>query len=57
MEKEQVIRDFLLNRRSHPAKTLKDPAPNDNEIKALLTAAMRSPDHGFFFKQKTAYEI
>ena len=46
MEKEQVIRDFLLNRRSHPAKTLKDPVPNDNEIKVLLKAAMRSPDHG-----------
>lgn len=46
MEKEQIIRDFLLNRRSHPAKTLKNPAPNENEIKVLLTAAMRSPDHG-----------
>lgn len=46
MEKEQIITDFLLNRRSHPAKTLKDPAPNDTEIKVLLTAAMRSPDHG-----------
>jgi nitroreductase len=38
--------DFLLNRRSHPAKTLSPPAPDRDEIRTLLTAAARSPDHG-----------
>ena len=62
MEKQQNIIDFLLSRRSHPAKTLKDPAPDKDEIKVLLTAAMRSPDHGklepwrFIILQKKALE-
>lgn len=38
--------EFLLTRRSHPAKTLAPPAPDREEIRALLTAAVRSPDHG-----------
>lgn len=38
--------DFLLTRRSHPAKTLVAPVPGRDEIRTLLTAAARSPDHG-----------
>ena len=38
--------DFLLSRRSRPAKTLKGPAPSGSEIETLLTAAGRTPDHG-----------
>ena len=38
--------DFLLTRRSRPAKTLKAPAPDDDALMPLLTAAARSPDHG-----------
>lgn len=38
--------DFLLSRRSRPAKTLVAPAPTRKELGPLLTAAARSPDHG-----------
>lgn len=38
--------DFLLNRRSRPAKTLGKDAPDDEAIQTLLTAAARTPDHG-----------
>jgi nitroreductase len=38
--------DFLLSRRSRPAKTLIAPAPCRDELLPLLTAAARSPDHG-----------
>lgn len=38
--------DFLLTRRSRPAKTLKAPAPTEQELKPLLQAAARTPDHG-----------
>lgn len=38
--------DFLLNRRSRPAKTLTAPVPDRAEIETLLTAAARTPDHG-----------
>lgn len=38
--------DFLLTRRSRPAKTLSAPAPTPEELEPLLTAASRSPDHG-----------
>ncbi|MDQ2090124.1 nitroreductase family protein [Marimonas arenosa] len=38
--------DFLLSRRSRPAKTLQAPAPTRNELLPLLTAAARTPDHG-----------
>lgn len=40
------VLDFLLTRRSHPAKTLGPPAPGRDELRTLLTAAARSPDHG-----------
>jgi nitroreductase len=38
--------DFLLTRRSRPAKTLTTPVPGRRELETLLTAAARSPDHG-----------
>lgn len=38
--------EFLKTRRSRPAKTLKAPAPNREELKELLTIAARTPDHG-----------
>ncbi|MGR3711672.1 MAG: nitroreductase family protein [Shimia sp.] len=38
--------DFLLTRRSRPAKTLIAPAPTKDELDPLLEAALRSPDHG-----------
>ena len=38
--------EFLLSRRSRPAKTLLGPGPTDKELKTLLTAAARTPDHG-----------
>ncbi|MFK7940580.1 MAG: nitroreductase family protein [Roseovarius sp.] len=37
---------FLLGRRSRPAKTLGLPVPTRDELAPLLTAALRSPDHG-----------
>ncbi len=38
--------DFLSTRRSRPAKTLRAPAPSDDALRPILTAAARSPDHG-----------
>ena len=38
--------DFLLNRRSRPAKTLGLPVPTRAQLMPILTAAARSPDHG-----------
>lgn len=38
--------DFLLTRRSRPAKTLTTPAPDRDALMRLLTAAVRVPDHG-----------
>jgi nitroreductase len=38
--------DFLLTRRSRPAKLLAPPAPGREELMRLLTAAVRVPDHG-----------
>jgi len=40
------VLDFLLTRRSRPAKTLRPPAPTREELRPILTAAARSPDHG-----------
>lgn len=37
---------FLLTRRSRPAKTLQGPAPRADELRPLLEAAARTPDHG-----------
>ncbi len=38
--------EFLLNRRSRPAKTLTTPTPDREVLLQLLTAAARTPDHG-----------
>lgn len=38
--------DFLLTRRSRPAKTLAEPVPDRAALQTLLTAAARTPDHG-----------
>ncbi len=38
--------EFLLSRRSRPAKTLVAPAPDRDQLLPILTAAARSPDHG-----------
>lgn len=38
--------EFLLSRRSRPAKTLTGPAPDRDALLPILTAAARSPDHG-----------
>ncbi len=44
--KNPAALEFLLARRSRPAKTLVGPAPTRDELLPLLTAAARSPDHG-----------
>ncbi|MGP6089880.1 nitroreductase family protein [Antarctobacter jejuensis] len=38
--------EFLLSRRSRPAKTLTGPAPDAEALAPILTAAARTPDHG-----------
>ncbi len=38
--------DFLLTRRSCPAKTLTTPVPDRLELEPILNAAARTPDHG-----------
>ncbi len=38
--------EFLLTRRSRPAKMLRAPVPARDELTTLLTAAARNPDHG-----------
>ncbi len=42
----QAALDFLLTRRSRPAKTLTTPVPDREALTPLLTAALRVPDHG-----------
>jgi nitroreductase len=42
----QAALDFLLSRRSRPAKTLRAPVPDRATLDMLLTAATRTPDHG-----------
>lgn len=44
--KNQAALDFLLTRRSRPAKTLTAPVPDVATLDVILTAAARSPDHG-----------
>ncbi len=45
-ERNPAALEFLLNRRSRPAKTLQAPVPSRDELMPILTAASRSPDHG-----------
>ena len=42
----QAALDFLLTRRSRPAKTLTTPVPTRDQLDPILTAALRTPDHG-----------
>jgi len=45
-EVNQAALNFLMTRRSRPAKTLDLPVPHRTELLSLLTAAARTPDHG-----------
>lgn len=45
-DRNQAALDFLLTRRSRPAKTLTAPVPDRDELTTILTAAARTPDHG-----------
>ena len=42
----QAALEFLLTRRSRPAKTLTTPVPDRAVLMQILTAAGRTPDHG-----------
>ena len=46
MPDQSAIMEFLLTRRSRPAKMLRAPAPDGAQIMQLLQAAARVPDHG-----------
>jgi nitroreductase len=41
--------DLLLTRRSGSAKAMKEPGPDADELRTILTAAARVPDHGKLF--------
>lgn len=41
--------DFLLTRRSGSAKAMEGPGPSESELRTILTAAARVPDHGKIF--------
>ncbi|MCB2130134.1 MAG: nitroreductase [Rhodobacteraceae bacterium] len=45
-EPNQAVLEFLLTRRSRPAKTLRAPVPDRAALRTILTAAARVPDHG-----------
>ncbi|WP_010138566.1 nitroreductase family protein [Oceanicola sp. S124] len=45
-DRNQAALDFLLSRRSRPAKTLAAPGPSRDELEVILTAGARTPDHG-----------
>jgi nitroreductase len=45
-KRNQAALDFLLTRRSRPAKTLSLPTPDQEQLRDILTAALRTPDHG-----------
>ena len=45
-ERNHEALEFLLERRSRPAKTLVAPGPDKTSLEILLTAAARTPDHG-----------
>ena len=40
---------FLANRRSRPAKMFTAPTPTRDQLRIILTAATRVPDHGKLF--------
>ena len=45
-ERNSAALEFLLTRRSRPAKTLVAPPPTRDALQEILTAAARTPDHG-----------
>ena len=45
-EAKPAALDFLLSRRSYPARLLRAPVPEGDTLRAILTAAVRVPDHG-----------
>ena len=45
-DKNPQALEFLLTRRSRPAKTLTTPVPTRDELMVILQAAARTPDHG-----------
>ncbi|GAB4387149.1 nitroreductase family protein [Albidovulum sp.] len=45
-EPNRAVMDFLLTRRSRPAKLLRPPVPDAAALRPILTAAARVPDHG-----------
>ena len=45
-ERNDAALDFLLTRRSRPAKTLTGPGPSREDLMPILTAAARTPAHG-----------
>ena len=45
-DRNQAALDFLLTRRSRPAKILTTPVPDKDTLNTILTAAARTPDHG-----------
>lgn len=45
-QRNQAALDFLLTRRSVPAKVMTGPVPDRDELDVILTAAARTPDHG-----------
>jgi nitroreductase len=44
--RNQAALDFLLTRRSRPAKLFTHPVPDRDQLAEILTAALRVPDHG-----------
>ena len=45
-DRNQAALDCLLSRRSRPQKTLVDPVPDRAALEPILSAALRTPDHG-----------
>ncbi|MEL7167602.1 MAG: nitroreductase [Pseudomonadota bacterium] len=45
-QRNEAALEFLLTRRSRPAKTLTTPVPDRAALVQILTAAARTPDHG-----------
>lgn len=46
MPLQPVLRDYLLTRRSVGVGFLRDPGPDEEQLRTLLTIATRVPDHG-----------
>ncbi|WP_296477806.1 nitroreductase [Roseinatronobacter sp.] len=46
MSENPEVMEFLLTRRSRPAKMLRQPVPDSAQLTRLLGAAARVPDHG-----------